>query len=828
MTLTKYIRKRDFKKTPEPKGKVLRPSKKLSFVVQRHDASHLHYDFRLELDGVLKSWAIPKGPSLNPGDKRLAVQVEDHPLSYGKFEGVIPKGNYGAGTVEIWDNGTYTPDQDKSTNPIATLRKGLQSGSLKITLHGKKLKGSFALVRLKDGKEKNWLLIKHRDEFATNGDGAVKNNVQAAVTSVRSPRAKERKFTDSIKPMLATLTDEAFDNLDWVFEVKWDGYRAIAEIKKGEVKFYSRNGLAFEELYPEVFTELKKIKKDCIIDGEVVVLDENGKPSFQKLQQFGMNRDFPIVYYLFDCLSYSGKDITERPLVERKKILEKLVPQSDILKYSEHITNDGIKFYNESKKLDLEGVMAKRADSVYEIGRRTTNWLKVKNHNTQEAIIAGYTAPRASRKYFGSLVLGIYDEGKLKYIGHTGTGFTEKILKDLHAQLQPHIVSVSPFDTKVPLNAAVTWVKPVLVCNVRYSELTRDGILRHPVFMGLRIDKTANEVDKLETDMKTTTKKNPASKVPTKTSSHKSSKENGVSIKANGHDVPVTNTQKIFWPDEGYTKGDVIDYYNKVSSYILPHLKDRPQSLKRNPNGIKDRGFFHKDAGEAAPAWVDHIEIRSDSTQKVVNYILCNNKATLLYLANLGCIELNPWNSRIKNPDNPDYLIMDIDPSDNNSFKEVVDVAIVIKEVLDKAGASCYCKTSGATGIHIYVPLHAAYTYEQARHFAELVAALTANQIPELATVERSLDKRKGRIYVDYLQNSRGQTLSSVYSIRPVPGATVSTPISWKELTHDLDPKDFTIKTIHKRLDKLGDIFGGVLKDKNNLIKCVKTLEGVQ
>jgi bifunctional non-homologous end joining protein LigD len=830
MTLTKYIGKRNFKKTPEPKGKVLRPSKNLTFVVQRHDASHLHYDFRLELDGVLKSWAIPKGPSLNPADKRLAVQVEDHPLSYGKFEGVIPKGNYGAGTVEIWDKGTYTPDSDANGNSMATLRKGLKSGSLKITLHGKKLKGSFALVRLKDGKEKNWLLIKHRDEFAKNGkeSAAKKKEIKTPVTSVRSPAAKERKFKDFIQPMLATLTDEPFDNPEWIFEVKWDGYRAIAEIKKGEVKFYSRNGLSFHELYPEVVDELRKIKKDCILDGEVVVLDETGKPSFQKLQQFGMNRDFPIHYYIFDCLSYAGTEITDKPLIERKQILETLVPKSDILKYSEHITADGIRFYKESKKLDLEGIMAKRADSVYETGRRTKNWLKVKNHNTQEAIIAGYTAPRASRKYFGSLVLGIYDEGKLKYIGHTGTGYTEKILKDVYEKLQPHITTHSPFDTKIPVNSTVTWVKPVLVCNVRYGELTHDGILRHPVFMGLRIDKKAKEVKQLEADMKTATKKKPARKVAKKTQSRKTVEEKGITIKANGHEVPVTNTQKVFWPDEGYTKGDVIDYYNAISSYILPHLKDRPQSLKRNPNGIKDRGFFHKDAGDAAPSWVEHIAIRSDSTQKIVKYILCNNKATLLYLANLGCIELNPWNSRVNKPDHPDYLILDIDPSDNNTFKEVVDVAIVIKEVLDKAGASCYCKTSGATGIHIYVPLHAAYTYEHARHFAEVVAAIVAERIPQLATVERSLDKRKGRIYVDYLQNSRGQTLSSVYSVRPVPGATVSTPIQWNELTPDLNPKDFTIKTIHKRLDKLGDIFSGVLKDKNNLVKCINALEGAK
>lgn len=832
MGLTKYISKRNFKRTPEPSGKSSKVSttksnkKKLTFVVQRHDASHLHYDFRLELDGVLKSWAIPKGPSMDPSDKRLAVQVEDHPLSYGKFEGTIPKGNYGAGTVEIWDAGTYEADTENDSSEVAVLRKGLNAGSLRIRLNGKKLKGSFALVRLKDAKDKNWLLIKHRDEFASNGKSAsLKKEIQA-IPSVRSPRAKENKLTDFIKPMLATLTDEPFDNPDWIFEVKWDGYRAVTEINKGDIKFYSRNGLSFTELYPEVAHELKKIKKDCVIDGEVVVLDENGKPSFQKLQQFGMTRNLPIKYYLFDCLSYNGEDITARPLVDRKKILEKLIPKSDILKYSEHISTDGIKFYNESKKLDLEGIMAKRADSPYEIGRRTTDWLKVKNHNTQEAVIAGYTAPRASRKYFGSLVLGIYKRGKLNYIGHTGTGFTDKILKDVYDQLQPYVTDSSPFDKKVPLNSAVTWVKPALVCNVKYSELTSDGILRHPVFMGLRIDKKPKEVDKMEKEMKTATKGIPLKKASTKRiASTSEKKEKGTTIKADGNDVAVTNRDKVFWPEEGYTKGDVIDYYNAISSYILPHLKDRPQSLKRNPNGITDRGFYHKDAGSSAPSWVKHIQFRAESTQKVVDYILCNNKATLLYLANLGCIELNPWNSRIKKPDYPDYIIMDLDPSTNNTFNEVIDVAIVVKEVLDKAGATCYCKTSGATGLHIYIPLHAAYTYEQGRHFAELVAVLVSQQIPKIATVERSLGKRKGRIYVDYLQNSRGQTLSSVYSIRPVPGATVSTPITWKELTHELHPSNFTIRTIQKRLDKLGDIFGGVLTEKNNLTKCVKALE---
>lgn len=821
MSLTAYTKKRNFKHTPEPKGKGKLSSKKLSFVIQRHDASHLHYDFRLELDGVLKSWAVPKGPSLNPSDKRLAVMVEDHPLSYGKFHGVIPKGNYGAGTVEIWDRGTYAPESPDSKDPATAIRKGLKSGSLKFIINGEKLKGSFALVRLKDGKEKNWLLIKHRDEYANDdfnieSEQSIKPVPDKKVEAAKSVRSKGRKYAKFVKPMLATISDEPFDDPDWIYEVKWDGYRAIAEIEEKKIKFYSRNGLSFTELYPEIAEELKKIKENVVLDGEIVVLNDEGKPSFQKLQHFPDNRSLPILYYLFDCLSYLDEDVTDLPLLERKGIVQKVIPESDIIKYSDHVDKDGKKFYNEIIKFGgLEGMMAKKANSTYDRGRRTTNWLKIKNHNTQEAIIAGFTAPRLSRKYFGSLVLGMYERKKLKYIGHTGTGFTEKLLKELHDALKPLIIKASPFDVKIPVNAPVTWVQPKLVCNVKYTELTEDGIMRHPVFMGLRVDKGPREVDHLDKKME-----------PKKSKSKKKNSDAKDSImKINGHEVKLTNQQKTYWPKEGFTKGDVINYYNGIANYILPYLKDRPQSLKRNPNGIADRGFYHKDAGDAAPEWVKHVAIRSESTQKNVDYIICNDKATLLYLNNLGCIEINPWNSRIKKPDHPDYLIIDIDPSEKNTFNQVVDVALVVKEILDKAGTTSYCKTSGATGMHIYIPLNGKYTYDQARPFAKLVAVVANDQLPSFTTLERSLNKRKNRIYIDFLQNSRGQTLSSVYSLRPVAGASVSTPLSWKEVKHGLDPLDFNMLNINKRLDKKGDLFGGVLKDKNNLEKSIKALE---
>lgn len=861
MGLKLYKKKRNFNSTPEPEGKVKPSKNKLCFVVQRHDASRLHYDFRLELDGVMKSWAVPKGPSLNPHDKRLAVMVEDHPMAYNKFHGVIPKGNYGAGTVDIWDEGTYTVDplHAKTKNESAELRKMLGKGQLKFVMKGKHLKGSFALVRLRD--EKNWLLIKHRDEFAVDdydseevppvkphsGDRTWPSNrpnsKQKSFQAAQRVRAKAKKLTHFIKPMLATPAEVPFTDKDWVFEIKWDGYRAITEKKGKNIKFYSRNGLEFQELYPELVPELMKIKKDCVLDGEIVVLNEEGKPSFQKLQQFDEDRSMPILYYVFDCLWYDGQDITGLPLTERKKYAQKALPKSHAVLYSDHVEEEGEKFFNEIIKLDgLEGMMAKRADSTYEEGRRSRSWLKIKLANTQEAVIAGYTAPRESRKYFGALILGVYDKKKLRYIGHSGTGFTDKMLKELYAKMQPLVTDQSPFDEKVPVNAAVTWVEPELVCNVKFSEFTDEGIMRHPVFMGLRMDKEPEEVDHIDKPVKKTSKAavkksiskkesaKPARSAGAKPATKKStdigtSKENERIVRVDGHELKLTNQNKIFWPDEKYTKGDVIAYYNKVSDYILPYLIDRPQSLKRNPGGIEDKGFYHKDAGDKAPHWVKSVPVYSESGNKTIDYILCNDKATLLYLNNLGCIEINPWNSRIQKPDNPDYLIMDIDPSEKNTFNQVIDVARVIKEILDKAGCTCYCKTSGATGMHVYIPLQGRYTYDQARPFSEIIANMACEQLPDFTTVERPLNQRKGRIYIDFLQNRRGQTLSSVYSIRPVPGASVSTPLKWKEVKHGLTPLDFTIKTALKRFDKVGDLFHNVLTDKNDLRKCIDRLE---
>ena len=614
--------------------------------------------------------------------------------------------------------------------------------------------------------------------------------------------------------MMAKLHDAAFDSADWVFEIKWDGYRAVCELDGENTRLYSRNGLSFEAKYPDVYEALKKIKKKAIIDGEIVALDENGKPNFQLLQQFDPSTTH-LVYYVFDCLQINGKSIEQKTLLERKEALQKILPaNNDIIRYCDHVKEKGIEFFEVTGKHGLEGMIAKKANSKYYEGRRTDEWLKIKQVQTEEAIICGYTVPRGGRKYFGALVLGMYNKGKLTYIGHTGTGFNHKMLKEVYELMQQYKSDDSPFDVKIPVNGKVTWLRPELVCNLKFTEITSDGIRRHPVFMGLRIDKESEEVN-TEQDRKATK--------PSKSKEEIMDKEQTIG----GRKLMLSNLDKIFWPDEGFTKGDLIEYYDKIYKYIGKYLKDRPESLRRTPNGLKDEGFFQKDAGDQAPEWVDTYKMFSESADKEINYIVCNNKPTLIYMANLGCIEINPWNSKVQAPDHPDYIVMDIDPSDNNTFDQVVETAHVIHDILETAGCPSYCKTSGATGLHVYVPLAAKYTYEQAREFAHMIAILAQEQLPGFTSLERSLKKRgNDNIYIDYLQNRPGQTLSSVYSARPKPGAPVSTPLDWKEVKPGISPGDYNIKNIFKRLEKKGDLFAPVLKKGVDIIKAIKKLGG--
>jgi bifunctional non-homologous end joining protein LigD len=628
--------------------------------------------------------------------------------------------------------------------------------------------------------------------------------------------------------MLAKEVQNAFDDDNWIFEIKWDGYRAIAEITANDVKFYSRNGISFKNSYPAIFDELKKIKQKIVLDGEIVVLNKDGKSDFQKLQHYGENPEYPLCYYVFDILFLNTKDICDQPLIERKKLLKKILKETDVIKYSDHIVGEGISFFKAAQKKDLEGIMAKKADSNYYKGKRSSEWLKIKNHHSQEAIIAGFTEPTGARKYFGALVLAIKDGDKLKYVGHTGSGFTEKTLKETYNLLKPLIKKISPFVEQVKTNSPVTWVQPKYVCEIKFTEWTTDHKMRHPIFLQIRKDKNINEVTMaaikpIEKESKPATKKATSSKNIKK--EKPAGKTNNDELTFGKIKVKTSNVSKIYFPKEKITKGMVIDYYQQIADYILPYLQDRPESLKRNPNGINDPGFFHKDAGVDAPSWIKSKKIYSESAKKDIDYIICNDKATLAYLNNLGCIELNPWNSTIKTLDNPDYMIIDIDPSEKNNFDQVVETANAFKELLDKAGAESFCKTSGASGLHIYVPMGKKYSYDQTKDFAHLLCTFVSEKFPSFTTLERNLQKRGSKkIYLDYLQNRRGQTLACVYSLRPRAGATVSTPLQWKEVKKGLRPSEFTITTIFERLKKIGDLFKGVFGKNVDLEKALDNI----
>ncbi|MBC7511360.1 MAG: DNA ligase D [Ferruginibacter sp.] len=616
--------------------------------------------------------------------------------------------------------------------------------------------------------------------------------------------------------MLAKESAAAFNNHDWLFEIKWDGYRAISEIKNGVVELYSRNGISFNTTYPIVYNQLKKIKHQVIFDGEIVVINDEGKSDFQKLQHYEDNTQFPLRYYVFDLLSLNGEDTTTLPLIKRKKLLKKIIQKNPVIKYSEHIVTNGVDFFNAAKDNNLEGIMAKKINSQYHKGARTSEWLKIKYHKTEEVVIAGFTKPAGSRDYFGALVLAVKSKEGLKYAGHTGSGFTDKMLKEVYEKLKPLITNNSAFKEIVKTNMPVTWVKPNYVCEIKFTEWTTDGKMRHPIFLRMREDKTIKDIVMV-------TKKNT---VKTDGKLTGNSMENDGELVIGKTKIKLTNRNKIYFPDVKITKGMVIDYYQQMSDYILPYLKGRPESLKRNPGGINDKGFFHKDAGEGAPAYVKSIKIFSESAHKEIDYILCNDKATLAYLNNLGCIEINPWNSTVKNLDKPDYMIIDIDPSEKNNFEQVIETANAFKLILDRGGADSFCKTSGATGLHIYVPMGKKYFYEQVKDFAQFLCMLVNGQLPLFTTMERNLTKRGNKnIYLDYLQNRRGQTIAAAYSLRPHTGATVSTPLLWKEVKSGFLPSAFNISTVPERVKNIGDIFKGVLQKGTDIKKCLTKIE---
>lgn len=835
MGLKEYSTKRNFKETTEPKGRKSPKTKNpLQFVVQKHAASHLHYDFRLEAEGVLKSWAVPKGPSMNPADKRLAIQVEDHPFDYRTFEGNIPKGSYGAGEVIVWDEGDYeavgSNSREESENAIL---QGLEDGVLHFILHGHKLKGEFALIRLKNN-QKQWLLMKKNDEWASQEDILEQNRsvlsdqtiegitdekekttskkTDSKIPKKKANKLEEEKFDKTempreIKPMLATLIDKPFDAADWIYEIKWDGYRALAEVEKGHVHLYSRNNQSFNRFQP-IVDDLKKIKVKALLDGEIVVLDENGMPSFQLIQNYQRTEKGVLIYYVFDLLYLDGYDIRSLPLLKRKELLKKMIPKSSHVRYCDHIKKKGIDFFTLALEKGLEGIVAKSATSHYLQGR-SREWLKIKTHKRQEVIVCGFTAPKGGRKYFGSLILGVYEGENLIYVGHAGSGFDSKKLASIYNKLKPLIRSSCPFKDVPKTNDSVTWVRPKLVCEVKFAEWTDSGQMRQPIFIEFREDKKPEEITKEKALPKNQILKeeNDPIKKP-------------IAVKSSHHKLQLSNLDKIYWPDEGYTKGDLIDYYQQVSPYILPYLENRPETLHRYPNGIKADNFYQKDVEpNQLPSWVRTEQIKHGS--RTVDYILVENQDSLLYVVNLGCIELNPFNSRIQSLDYPDYLILDLDPEDIE-FEAVIETAKVIHRLLDKLDIIHVCKTSGSTGLHIYIPMGAKYTFAQVKEFARILAQFVHNQIPDITSIERQPKNRQKRVYIDFLQNNFGQTVAAPYCVRPRPGATVSTPLKWSEVKAGLDPSQFTIQNAIKRFKKTGDLFKPVLGKGINLSKLKK------
>jgi len=771
--LQEYRTKRDPTATPEPfaGGKRTSRRKLPVFVVQRHDARRLHYDFRLERDGVLASWAVPKGVPMEPGTQHLAVHVEDHPLEYAKFEGEIPKGNYGAGTVEIWDSGTYELVEEK------------KNGGLTVRLHGKKLEGLWALVPARlSGDEKNWLILRKRE------DGA-------------DPARRD------YKPMLATLANaEDIPREGFEFEIKWDGYRILGRVAGGEARLYTRKEQNYTERFANVAKELVKALKtpDAVIDGEVCALDEEGRPSFSAMQQ--SKPGTPIVYYVFDLLEVDGEPVIDLPLADRRARLQNLLDgRNRTVKFSESF-DDGLALLKAAEEQRLEGIMGKRLDSRYQPGRRTRDWLKFKARGEEEFVIAGYTRGKGRREgSFGSLVLARYDaEGRLEFVGNVGTGFDDAEIERLLKALRPLERKGSPLPEvpKMPRirKGDVVWVEPKLVAQVTFVEWTHDGHLRAPVYLGLREDKEASDV-----------RAEPGAPIPD-------------TIKKGKRVLKLSNLGKVFWPEEGITKGDLLAYYRAVAPVLLPHLKDRPFTMKRYPDGWKGSHFFQKDAPTHMPDWIPtraYISTSRESRQKrKINYPLVNDELALLWMVNMGCIDMNTWYSRIDGPERPDFVLFDLDPSPDVGFAETIEVALLVKRLLDGIGLASFAKTSGADGIHVLVPIERRWTYDDTREFAEIVARALASTHRGLVTTEWQKAKRRG-VLIDSNQNGEGKTIASVYSVRPKEGAPVSTPLRWDEVNASLDPAAFTMDAVLERIEQHGDLFEGVLTEKQSLAKAL-------
>jgi bifunctional non-homologous end joining protein LigD len=861
MSLKDYERKRSFDKTPEPKPAPPKPASPGNFFcVQRHDATRLHYDFRLEVDGALKSWAVPKGPSLEPLSKNLAVHVEDHPLDYGNFEGNIPKGEYGGGSVMLWDRGTY--DLLGDSPALAQIERG----DFKFRLHGEKLNGEFALVQMRNrGKGNEWLIIKKRDadaraswniedyarsvstgrtqqEIAENLPAVATHAASNATNLAELEGAVKSPMPRAIAPMLATLASKPPSGEEWLYEVKWDGVRAVCVVEDNQLRIFSRTQKQCDQQYPELTVLPRALKAStAILDGEIAVLDENGRSRFSLIQPrisvadpnsiAHLARSAPATLFLFDLLYLDGYDLRGMPLENRKKVLAEILMPTDRIRLSDDFAATGDAMLEAARALGLEGILAKRRASKYE-PRRSMDWLKIKVVTTGDFVIGGFT--HGDRDYFSSLVLGLYEGDKLVHVGQAGTGFTDKSLKEIYERLEPLITTKSPFAGSVKALRDVTWVKPELVAEIKFLEVTPDGLLRAPVFLHLRSDKSPKECvretpERSDEQPPETPEATAASRplikreplIPAKSPVE-------LTLNVDGRRLKFTNLNKIFYPGEGIAKRDLINYYDAVASLILPHLRDRPLSLKRYPNGIDHDFFFQKEAEDKVPEWVRLEPIFSEHNQAPIRYIICNDPATLVYLANLACIDHNPWMSRVGSLDHPDFALIDLDPTEGCPYSKIVEAAQLVKKTLDSVGLAGYPKTTGGDGMHVYVPLEPVYSYEQVRSFAEILSILVIRQNPDLFTTPRAVSRRKkGKVYFDYLQISSAKTIAAPYVLRAYAGAPVSTPLDWSEVQQGLEPHQFNIHNALDRFERVGDLFEPVLKNPQRFEAALEKAGGL-
>jgi bifunctional non-homologous end joining protein LigD len=823
--LAHYRAKRQLDRTPEPSGAPAEAGGQL-FVVHKHAARHLHYDLRLEMDGVLVSWAVPKGPSPNPADKRLAVHVEDHPLEYGDFEGIIPAGNYGAGGVIVWDRGRWTP--------IGDPRDGLANGKLLFDLEGFKLHGRWTLVKIKKG-EKEWLLIKERDAHVAASAELPPESVLSGLTveevkegrsvgaaiegeAARLGAPKRAVKLDAKLLMLAETADAPFSRPGWLFELKCDGYRILAGKDGGEARILTRNGHDCRASFPEIERAVRALPVErAILDGEVVALDSEGRPSFQRLQgrakvtrPIDVRRavvDTPVTFFAFDLLAVEGHDLRQLPLVDRKALLRRVLPPTGIVRYLDHFEREGEALYEQVRARGLEGIMAKRADSPYRAGRSSA-WLKMRTRRVETFTVVGFTAPRGSRGGLGALQLAREENGELVYAGRVGTGFTDKQLADLRKQLEPKARKTPPCTGPIPKEKGTTWVEPELSCQVEFSEITDEGLLRQPVLIS---------VGKREPARRKTPRE------PEEPAAKPSSAGRSATVPAASEPrVSLTNLDKPYWPKDGYTKGDLLDYYRTIAPWLLPYLKDRPVVLTRFPDGIEGKSFYQKDAPPFTPEWVRTARLPSE--ERDIDYIVVDDIDTLLYIANLGSIPLHIWGSRVHSIGRPDWCVLDLDPKDA-PFTDVVKVARAAHALCERVALPHYVKTSGSSGLHVLIPLGGQLSWDECRSFGELLARVLVGELPDIATVTRQVSRRGGKVYVDYLQNIEGQLIVAPFSVRPLPGAPVSTPLEWREVTMKLDIRSFTIRTVPRRMGRLKrDPLHDVLMDSPDLAGALAAL----